>query len=98
MVNILVKGNGMHILYTAIDTFIEILEFLILVRIILSWFRVGTYNPIFRVIYELTEPILSLARNLIYKIGINTGMFDFSPIVAVLILRIIQIIISQIIF
>mgnify|MGYP000906275155 CR=1 FL=1 len=88
----------MQILYTAIDTFVEILELLILVRIILSWFRIGPYNPISRVIYELTEPILSLARNLIYKTGINTGMFDFSPILAVVILRIIQLIISEILF
>jgi len=98
MVSKIVKENVMQILYTAIDTFVEILELLILVRIILSWFRIGPYNPISRVIYELTEPILSLARNLIYKTGINTGMFDFSPILAVVILRIIQLIISEILF
>ncbi len=98
MVNMLVKENGMQIVYTAIDTFIEILEFLIFIRIILSWFRIGPYNPISRVIYELTEPILSLARNLIYKTGINTGMFDFSPIIAILILRIIQLVVQRIIF
>src|SRR5690606_42041219 len=97
MVNMLVKENGMQIVYTAIDTFIEILELLIFIRIILSWFRICPYNPISRVIYELTKPILSLSMNFIYKTGINTGMFNFSPIIVILILKIIQIVIQRII-
>ncbi|NLY77328.1 MAG: YggT family protein [Tissierellia bacterium] len=88
----------MPVIYRAISILVEILELLILVRIILSWFRISPYNPISKVVYELTEPLLSVARNLIYKIGINTGMFDFSPIVAIMILRIILLIVREIIF
>mgnify|MGYP000468508083 CR=1 FL=1 len=88
----------MLVIYRALEILIEILEVLILIRIIFSWFRVGFYNPLFRAVYELTEPILSLARNIIYKLGINTGMFDFSPIVAILILRIILSIVRAITF
>ncbi len=98
MVNSVVKENVMPVIYRAISILVEILELLILVRIILSWFRISPYNPISKVVYELTEPLLSVARNLIYKIGINTGMFDFSPIVAIMILRIILLIVREIIF
>lgn len=88
----------MLVVYRAISMLVEILELLILVRIIFSWFGVSPYNPIARIVYDLTEPLLSLARNLIYKIGINTGIFDFSPIVAILMLRIILSITRAIIY
>ncbi|MCF6462717.1 YggT family protein [Clostridium sp. Cult1] len=84
-------------LYRALSILFNIIEVLILVRIILSFLRIGPYNPIGRIVYELTEPILAPARELIYKIGIDTGMFDFSPIVAVLILRLILGIIRRVI-
>lgn len=80
----------MRLLYTAISKLINIIEILILVRIVLSFLNLRGGGIITRFIYEMTEPVLGPARALIAKTGINTGMFDFSPIVALLILRIIQ--------
>lgn len=85
-------------LYRAISILFDIIELLIVIRIIFSFLRIGPYNPIGRIVYELTEPILSPARELIYRLGIDTGMFDFSPIVAVLILRLILRVIRAILF
>lgn len=85
-------------LYRAIDILFYIIEILIFVRIIFSFLRISPYSSLGRIVYELTEPILGPSRELIYKLGINTGMFDFSPMVAILILRIISSIIKAIIF
>ena len=85
-------------LYRAISILFNIIEILIFVRIIFSFLWIGRYNPTGRIIYEFTEPILSPARELIYRLGINTGMFDFSPIIAILMLRIILRIIRAILF
>lgn len=85
-------------LYRAINILFNIIETLIFIRIILSFLNIGPYNPIGRFIYELTEPVLGPARELIYKLGINTGMFDFSPLLAILILRIISSILRNILF
>ncbi len=87
----------MTILYKTIDYFFHAIEILIFVRIIFSYLRIGPYNPIGRVVYELTEPVLAPARKIIYKTGIDTGMFDFSPILAIFILRIISSLIKSII-
>ncbi|NLW22599.1 MAG: YggT family protein [Tissierellia bacterium] len=84
------------ILYRAITILFDIIELLIFVRIIFSFLRIDPYNSVGRFVYELTEPILSPARELIYKLGINTGMFDFSPIVAILMLNIISVILRNI--
>lgn len=80
----------MILLYRAISSLINIIEVLILIRIILSFLNIRGGGVVTRFIYDMTEPVLGPARALLSKIGINTGMFDFSPIVAILILRIIQ--------
>ncbi len=79
----------MILLYKAIMTLIRLIEILIFVRIVLSFLNMGGRGTISSFIHELTEPILGPARQIIDKTGINTGMFDFSPIIAILILRII---------
>lgn len=84
--------------YRAVSILVEVIELLILVRIIMSWFRISPYSSFGRIIYEMTEPILSLARGLLNRLGINTGMLDFSPIVAIVILRGILALIRTIIF
>lgn len=88
----------MYTLYRSIDLFFYIIELLIFARIIFSFLNIGPYNALGRIIYELTEPILAPARELIYRIGIDTGMLDFSPIIGVLMLRIISKVIKNILF
>lgn len=77
-------------LYRIIDAFFRVLELLILMRILFSFLRIGPYNPIGRIVYELTNPILEPIQKLIYNLGIDTGMFDFSPAIAVLMLRLVS--------
>ncbi len=77
----------MILLYRSISRLIDLIEILILARIILSFLRIESLGFISKFVYELTEPILGPARQIITKTGINTGMFDFSPILAILILR-----------
>ncbi len=55
----------------------------------MSFLNIGGRGIISTFVYDLTEPILGPARRIIAKTGINTGMFDFSPILAIIILRLI---------
>ncbi len=80
----------MILLYSAISKLINIIEILILVRIVLSFLNPMGGGIFVRFVYDMTEPVLAPARALISKIGIKTGMFDFSPIVAIMILTIVQ--------
>ena len=56
----------------------SILYFLLVVRIIISWFGVNPYNEIVQLLFRVTEPILSPFR----KLPLQVGMIDFSPIIA----------------
>ncbi|NLK42824.1 MAG: YggT family protein [Tissierellia bacterium] len=82
----------MALLYRSISILIYLIEILIVARIIISFLNIGNRSPLFTLVYELTEPVLGPARELIYKLGINTGMFDFSPLLGILFLRIIDMI------
>ena len=62
----------------------------ILARVILSWLpmagmRVDPYHPLIRFLYQITDPILNPIRRFS-----TFGMIDFSPIVALILLGIVQ--------
>lgn len=79
----------MGLLYGAISRLINIIEVLIIVRIIFSFLNLDA-GVISKFVYDMTEPVLAPARGIIAKIGIDTGMFDFSPLLAILLLRIVR--------
>jgi YggT family protein len=80
-----------YFLYRFVDLLFTILIFAIVGRALLSWFNLGPSNPIVRLLYEITEPILAPMRRVIPMIG----MLDISPIVAILLLSFMQNLILQ---
>lgn len=80
----------MYVIKLALSIFIRIVDSLILVRILLSFFPNLRYSKITGFIYQLTEPILAPCRALLDKLGLGMGMVDFSPILAYMILRFVQ--------
>jgi YggT family protein len=55
------------------------------VRVLLTWLPIDQSNPIVRVLFDVTEPVLAPFRRVIPRIG----MFDLSPIAAMLIIQLI---------
>ena len=74
----------MAFLLTFLGLLLQILWLAILVRVILSWFPVDPSNPIIRIVWDVTEPILAPFRRVIPRIG----MFDLSPLAAFLVISI----------
>jgi YggT family protein len=60
----------------------NVLYFLLVIRIILSWFGVNPYNEIVQILFRITEPILAPFR----RLPLRFGAIDFSPIVAFMVL------------
>ena len=68
------------------DMVFTILYWLLVIRILLSWFGADpetTGNDLLRALYLLTEPILAPFR----KLPLRIGFLDLSPIVAFLVLE-----------
>lgn len=86
----------MSTIFKSLDILFNIIEILIVVRVFMSIFRISLDNVIGKIIYELTEPILTPAKVLLNKLGLDRGMIDFSPWIAILLLRVIYSIIIRI--
>ena len=71
-----------------INLLLLFLQLAIFARIIVSWIapRGGLNNPFVNIIYQITEPILGPLRRILPRVG----MFDFSPMVAIIIIVVIQ--------
>ena len=69
-----------------IQTLGTFLSIAIFARVILSWFPTQTNNPIVVFIYAITEPILAPIRRVLPRMG----MIDLSPMVALIIIIVIQ--------
>lgn len=66
-----------------------IVRFAILAEVVLSWVMQGRENVFTAVIHSISEPLMAPARKLQEKF-INGLPIDFSPIVALLFLNIIE--------
>lgn len=64
----------------------KILYFAIFARIILSWIDPGGQMRVTQILYEITEPVLGPIR----RIMPNLGMLDLSPMVAIILLSVLE--------
>jgi YggT family protein len=69
-----------------VEIFLQIMSLLVLVRVLISWFPIDPANPIIRILFQLTEPILAPFRRVIPRIG----MFDLSPLACLLVIQFLQ--------
>ena len=76
--------NSIALLTTTLATFITIYTYLIIIRVLLTWFpNISWYNQPFSTLSQLTDPYLNLFRSIIPPLG---GL-DISPILAILLLQ-----------
>ena len=72
----------MIFVYEFLSILLTVLYVAILARVLLSWFPINPSNPIIRLLWDITEPILAPLRRVIPRIG----MFDLSPLAAFLVI------------
>jgi YggT family protein len=80
------------VLLLLIDWIFSLYAFAIILRTLLSWLRVSPYHPVMHFLTQITEPILAPLRRHIRPIGI----WDITPMIALIILWVVELIIKQI--
>ncbi len=74
--------------YGIVRAVFQVYYIILVVRVLLSWVSPGFGGAIARFVYEMTEPLLSLCRKIIPgRLGLRV---DFSPIIALILLQIIE--------
>ena len=68
-----------------VDKALLVLTIAIIGRALLSWFPIDPRNPIAEFLVTVTEPILAPIRSILPRMG----MFDLTPLVAIILLQVI---------
>ncbi|HPF43700.1 MAG TPA: YggT family protein [Syntrophomonadaceae bacterium] len=72
----------------------QVLIWLVIIRVLLSWVRHDPYQPIIKFVYDITEPVMRP----FYKLVPVVGGIDFSPIIVIFVLTIVQRLVTQILY
>lgn len=87
----------LHTIYSIVSAILWAYNIIIIIRCVLSFMPQSLYSPGGRVIVALTEPILAPCRKLLSSFNIGQNMpFDFSPLVAFLILTLLSRLLSAV--
>lgn len=75
-----------------VNAVVTILIIAIIARALISFAPLSRDHPVVQVLHQITEPILRPIRNLMPQVG----MFDFSPMIAILLLSVGRTVLAQI--
>jgi len=75
--------------------FLEVVSYILIARILLSWFPQIRNSRFYQILLQLTEPLLLPVRNLLSRTKLAEIPFDISVIIVYLIIMILQMVIVQ---
>lgn len=67
------------------DIAFNVYKWMLFARVILSWFPLPSgdiFRNIWKFLYEITEPFLSLFRKILPPVAVGGAGMDFSPLIA----------------
>lgn len=76
-----VVGNFIAAVARIVEIALTIYTWIIVIRAVLSWVNPDPYNPIVRMLYRVTEPVLEPVRRRIPWRGLG---IDLSPVIVLL--------------
>lgn len=87
--------SSIALLTDTLSTFLQIYTILLFVRILLTWFpNISFYDQPFATLAQLTDPYLNLFRSIIPPLG---GI-DLSPMLAIIVLQLLNSFVAGIAF
>jgi len=87
-------------LIRTVDLFFRVIDFLVILRVFLSWVPLAFNSNVIRFIYQVTDPIIEPFRSLLDRFMLlGLGFYiDFSPIIALMALDLIRRLIISFLF
>ena len=82
-----VLGNLLDAVAGILNTILTVYTWVILARVVISWISADPYNPIVRIICNLTDPALDRLRK---SLPMYVGGIDLAPVVAILVIWFLQ--------
>ena len=80
-----------------IISLIEIYSWVVIIRVLISWINPDPYNPIVQFLRGVTDPAIEAVRRIVPSFLWSTGL-DFTPLILILLLRVIIMFLSSLNF
>ena len=87
MLGVFILANLIVAVAKILSIVLSIYMWVIIIQAILSWVNPDPFNPIVRILYQVTEPVLSRLRRIL---PLQFGGMDFTPFVLVLVIIFMQ--------
>ena len=91
----------MTILFEIMIFVLRVYSYILLLRLILSWFRInpgqGFMGRAYKFLVDITDPFLLLFRKIIPMVKIGSGYLDLSYIAAILVIQLIVILLRYVV-
>ncbi|HNU82159.1 MAG: YggT family protein [Acidobacteria bacterium] len=81
------RGFGFSLLQLVVGL-LDLYTWVVVIRALLSWVGPDPYNPIVRLLHQLTEPLLAPLRRLVSPRRL--GGLDLSPLLLILIIQFVR--------
>ncbi|HZD55098.1 MAG TPA: YggT family protein [Anaerolineales bacterium] len=81
------------VLFQIINLLITVLTWLVIIKVVLSYFM-SPFHPLRATIDRIVEPMLEPIRRIMPR----TGMIDFSPLVLIILLQVLEIVLRNLLF
>ncbi len=85
-------GSG---LIRILISLLNIYMWIVLVRVVITWFNLDPYNPIVQFLRSLTDPLLDAVRRVLPRLLWSTGL-DFTPLVLILLIQVFMLVLENI--
>jgi len=76
-------------------TLIELYSYVVLVRVLISWFNPSPHNPLVQFLRGVTDPALDTVRSFLPRFFWSTGI-DFTPIILFFLLKLVVVFLHNI--
>ncbi len=80
-------------IFQILQAILSIYFWIVIARALISWVNPDPYNPIVRFLHNATDPVLNRMRRIL---PLQFGGMDFSPIVLLILISVLQNILAQI--
>jgi YggT family protein len=91
-----VIGNLVQALATILDKVLWLYSFVIMIAVLISWVSPDPFNPVVQFLRSVTEPLYAWVRRCMPFVVV--GMIDLSPLVALLIIQLLQMVVVRSLF
>ena len=82
------SGNFVSGVIDIITSLLNVYMWVVIIRVLISWINPDPYNPIVQFLRGVTDPAIETVRRIMPNFLWSTGL-DFTPLILILLLRVI---------